>query len=138
MKSFDPYNCIEALNNVKRAMQLTERPFTKESMIKSLKGCGLPTNPRFWSVFRKSGIIQEVSKGKFMFSSKEPIYVGTLIKIKSLYKETRSKKNKEIVPTVEPEVIVPKEETEIQKAITLLKENGYLIYAPKSIEYTLV
>ena len=86
-KSFNPFDCIGPLNTAKQGIQMTERPFSKESMLTILKGCGLPTNSTFWSIFRNSGILQEVSKGKFMFASKEPIYVGTLIKIQNKYRE---------------------------------------------------
>lgn len=148
-RSFNPQECIGPLNNIKRAMQLTGKPFSKESMLNSLKGCGLPISANFWSVFRKSGILQEVSKGQFMFASKDPIFVGELIKIQRKYQELsrRYKDNsaqKQATPKSEE-----KEETKhelpendplalTQFAIDLLKEQGYLIFAPTCIEYTQV
>lgn len=130
-------------------MQLTGKPFSKETMRNSLKGCGLPINTNFWSVFRKSGILQEVSKGQFMFASKDPIFVGELIKIRKKYQELshRYKNNSaQKQDTPKPE---EKEETQhelpendplalTQFAIDLLKEQGYLIFAPTCIEYTQV
>ena len=86
-KTFDPRDCISALNNAKQALQLKSSPFSKEVMLNSLKGCGLPINSRFWCVFRKSGILQEVSKGRFMFTSKDPIFIGKLDKIQKKYQE---------------------------------------------------
>lgn len=148
-RSFNPQECIAPLNNTKKAMQLTGKPFSKETMLNSLKGCGLPINTNFWSVFRKSGILQEVSKGQFMFASKDPIFVGELIKIQKKYQELshRYKNNssqKQDTPKLEE-----KEETQhklpendplalTQFAIDLLKEQGYLIFAPSRIEYTQV
>ncbi len=129
-------------------MQMTGRPFSKESMISSLKGCGLPVNSTFWSVFRNSGILQEVSKGKFMFASKDPIFVGTLQKIKAKYQELAHKykqSNKlQKVEEAKPEEIAKEELPEndpqamTQFAINLLKEQGYLVFAPTNIKYTMV
>lgn len=148
-RSFNPQECISQLNNIKKAMQLTGRPFSKESMLNSLRSCGLPTNNNFWSMFRKSGILQEVSKGQFMFASKDPIFVDELIKIQKKYQElSRRYKNNSAQKrdTPKPE---EKEETQhelpendplalTQFAIDLLKEQGYLIFAPTYIEYTQV
>lgn len=126
-------------------MQLTSRPFNKETMLNSLKGCGLPTNTTFWSAFRKSGIIQEVSKGQFMFTSKNPIFVGELIKIQGKYQElSRRYKNnsvqKQDTPKPETQNELPENDplALTQFAIDFLKEQGYLIFAPTCIEYTQV
>ena len=133
--SFNPHDCIAKLNNIKRAMQMAERPFSKESILKQLKSCGLPTNARFWSVFRKSGILQETSKGYFMFASKEPIFVGELTRIKAKYRELTKKA--EVLPEIcEEKPIKNIEESEIQLAINLLKGKGYLVLAPTGIVYT--
>lgn len=146
-RSFNPQECLAPLNNIKKAMQLTGRPFSKETMLNSLKGCGLPINANFWSVFRKSGILQEVSKGQFMFVSKDPIFVGELIKIQKKYQELSHRyKNNSAQKRDTPK---PKEETQhelpeneplalTQFAIDLLEEQGYLIFAPTCIEYTQV
>lgn len=140
-RSFNPEECIGPLNNIKRGMQMTERPSTKESMLESLKGCGLPTNSTFWSVFRNSGVIQEVSKGKFMFASKDPIYVGTLKSIKAKYKELAHRYNnsnkKPKPPKEEPKDELPENDplALTQFAIDLLKEQGYQIFAPVGVVY---
>lgn len=141
-RSFNPEQCIGPLNNIKRGLQMTERPFTKETMLNSLKGCGLPTNSTFWSVFRNSGVIQEVSKGKFMFTSKDPIYVGTLNTIKTKYKELARRYNSNKKPEVPESKEEPKDElpendplTLTQFAIDLLKEQGYQIFAPVGVVY---
>lgn len=145
-RSFNPQECIAPLNNIKKAMQLTGRPFSKETMLNSLKGCGLPINTNFWSVFRKSGILQEVSKGQFMFASKDPIFVGELIKIQKKYKELSRRYNNNSAQkrdTPKPEETqheLPENDplALTQFAIDLLKEQGYLIFAPTCIEYTQV
>ena len=140
-KSFSPFDCIGPLNTAKQGIQMTERPFSKESMLTTLKGCGLPTNSTFWSIFRNSGILQEVSKGKFMFASKEPIYIGALIRIQNKYRELmRYYKNNSKNPKV-PNTICeedsPKDSTQItiEEAIKLLKEQGYRILAPIDVVY---
>lgn len=127
---------------------MTGRPFTKETILDGLKGCGLPTNSTFWGVFRNSGILQEVSKGKFMFTSKDPIYVGVLKTIKAKYQElTRRHNQSNKVPKAEK--VKPEEESQeellendpqalTQFAIDLLKEQGYLVFAPTRVEYTMV
>lgn len=136
-KSFNPFDCIGPLNTAKQGIQMAERPFSKESMLTTLKGCGLPTNSTFWSIFRNSGILQEVSKGKFMFASKEPIYVGTLIKIQNKYRELMRhyKNNSSKVPDTICEKDFPKNNISIEEAIKLLKEQGYRILAPIDVVY---
>lgn len=94
-----------------------------------------------------SKVPQEVSKGQFMFTSKDPIFVGELAKIQRKYQElSRRYRNNGVQKqdTPKPE---EKEETGhefpendplalTQFAIDLLKEQGYLIFAPTCIEYT--
>lgn len=140
-KSFSPEQCIGPLNNVKTGMQMTERPFSKDSLINGFKGCGLPTNNAFWGIFRNSGIIQEVSKGQFMFTSKDPIYVGVLTSIKHKYQELVRRYNGKRTKTEKPEEVpkaqVPENDpmAMTQFAIDLLKEQGYQIFAPIGVIY---
>lgn len=136
-KSFNPFDCIGPLNTAKQGIQMAERPFSKESILTTLKGCGLPTNSAFWSIFRNSGILQEVSKGKFMFASKEPIYIGMLIKIQNKYRELMRhyKNNSSKVPDTICEKDSPKNNISIEEAIKLLKEQGYRILAPIDVVY---
>ena len=136
-KSFNPFDCIGPLNTAKQGIQMAERTFSKESILITLKGCGLPTNSTFWSIFRNSGILQEVSKGKFMFASKEPIYVGMLIKIQNKYRELMRhyKNNSSKVLDTVCEKDSPKNNISIEEAIKLLKEQGYRILAPIDVVY---
>lgn len=140
-KSFNPHDCIGALNTAKQALVATERPFKKETLLSSFKGCGLPTNNVFWSAFRNSGLIQEVSKGKFMFTNKEPIFVGKLVNIKAKYQEIKRNYREPIQKVESVEVVhqeEPKQNTNLQAAINLLKENGYLVFAPSRVEYVML
>ena len=143
-RTFNPHDCISALNNTKQALQLKGSPFSKEVMLNSLKGCGLPINSNFWSVFRKSGILQEVSKGRFMFTSKDPIFIGKLVEIQKKYQElsrhySNNRKNSAEPEKNQPEKVqAPKEDSAIQAAVNLLKEHNYLVFAPTRVEYTLV
>lgn len=136
-KCFDPKECISALNTVKQGLQWKNCPFDKETILNSMKHCGLPTNNNFWKVFRESGILQEVGKGKFMFASKEPIYIGVLEDIKRKYQElTRHYCNNGKKP-VQEEKELPENDPKAmtQFAIDLLKEQGYKILAPVGIVY---
>lgn len=148
-KSFKPEDCIAALNNLKKGLQMRGLPFTSEQLRNSLRGCGLPTNNNFFAVFKASGIVQEVSKGKYMFADDKPIYVGTLHAIKRKYGElcrkymdNHKKKVAEKADAIAEEVKESKPQLPdndpkalTQFAIDLLKEQGYEIFAPVGIVY---
>ena len=138
-RSFNPEECIAALNDIKRSMQMTGRPFTKKAMLENLKRCGLPTNSTFWSVFRNSRILQEVSKGEFMFVSKDPIYVGVLKTLKEKYQELIRRYNNSNKKPPKEEFKDKLPETDslalIQSAIDLLKKQGYQIFKPVEVVY---
>ena len=139
-KSFDPAKCIIALNNIKSVLQLREKPISKSEMLKNLAQCGLPTNSTFWTVFTNSIIIEEVSKGMYKFKGKEPIHISALETIKRKYQEYHRKYNKKVIkPKVQevlPEDNAKEKDTTIQSAINLLKEQGYMIFAPIGIMYS--
>lgn len=135
---FDPKKCIGPLNNAKQALQWKNVPFDKETLLNNLKACGLPTNNIFWSALRKSNILQEVSKGKYMFTSKEPIFVGALEEVKKSYQGIIKKhNNKQSKKKVEDTLEIPENDPKAmtQFAIDLLKEQGYKILAPVDIVY---
>lgn len=142
-KSFDPAKCIIALNNIKSVLQLREKPISKSEMLKNLAQCGLPTNSTFWSIFRNSIIIEEVSKGMYKFKGKEPIHISALETIKRKYQEYHRKYNKKVIKPEVQEILpekkkdnVEEKNTTIQSAINLLKEQGYVIFAPIGIMYS--
>ena len=130
-RGFKAEKHIAALNNAKAATQVTGRPFSKEDMLRMLKGSGIPSNPHFWKAFKDSGIIQKVGTDKYMFTSKEPIYKDRLQNVYNTYKNSLAYyKKKEVVETAK--VI---EQPSIEDAIKLLKENGYDILAPVGVMY---
>lgn len=138
-KLFNPHDCISALNELKREIQTGCFPFSKEAILSGLKKCGLPHSATFWSIFRNT-LLQEVSKGKYMFSSKEPIYEGTLAGIKKKYQEKIRTYNQNQRKLVKPKSEIAKPlredpEAMVQFAIDLLKEKGYKILAPIATLY---
>lgn len=151
---FAAENYIASLNTMKSGMQWKGKPFSKKEILECLRNCGLPSNGTFWMAFRKSGVIQEVSKGSYMFSSKEPIHVSVLARIYKSYQDltkaySDNKKQKEPSEKVEtPEVVVKQPAQEVdakekleateQFAIDLLRDLGYLILAPVGTLYARV
>lgn len=132
--AFKPEDCIAALNTAKKAYDMSGKPFAKDTLLKSFKACGLPANKHFWSVFMKSGLIKKVAPDQYLFTSKDPIFVGVLKKIQHRYLETLRSYKKKPVPEVVPEE-VPVSEHAIELAVNLLKENGYIVLAPVDVIY---
>lgn len=125
MRKFKAEKHIAALNNAKKAMQLTERPFSTEDILRMLKGAGIPSNRSFCKAMKDCGLIQRVGRDKYMFTSKEPIFVDKLANTYAKYKE--GNKN-----TVVAQVLPSFTE---EDAIKLLKEKGYEILAPVGVMY---
>ena len=76
----------------------------------------------------------------YKFKGKEPIHISALETIKRKYQEYHRKYNKKVI---KPEVqeVLPEDNAEeknitIQSAINLLKEQGYVIFAPIGIMYS--
>lgn len=136
--AFNAEERIRAINTFRVAMN--GKTFTKEQTLTMFKENKIPSNSNFWSVFRKSGIIKEVSKGQFIFASDKPIYYGVLEKIYSQYHAIMKKyKSQKMVPEPEKaeDTISPEEELAAIEsfAIDLLKELGYKILTPVGIVY---
>lgn len=141
--AFNAEERIRAINTFRIAMN--GKTFTKEQILTMFKENKIPANSNFWSVFRKSGIIKEVSKGQFAFASDKPIYYGVLEKIYRQYHAIvkKYKEQKPQKPASEPEneeaggTISPEEELAAMEsfAIDFLKELGYKILAPVGIVY---
>lgn len=76
-----------------------------------------------------------------MFTNKEPIYIGHLYSVRDNYRSilkgySKAKKAKqEEEQIVEAEIVDDNPETEVQKAIKLLKDHGYQILKPVGIVY---
>lgn len=141
---FNATDHIAEFNNIKRAMQATGRPFSKKEIIKALKNCGFPSSSTFWSVFRNSGLIKDVSRGFYEFTTKEPIHAEALAKVHRDYLSlghvyNNKKPSVEKEKATEPENL-PKDDPKAmtQFAIDLLKEQGYQIFAPVGMIYSQV
>lgn len=141
--AFNAKERIPAINKFRIAMN--GKPFTKEQILTMFKENNIPANSNFWAVFRKSGIIKEVSKGQFVFTSDKPVFYGDLEKVYHQYhaivKKYKAQKSQK--PVSEPEneeaedTISPEEELAAMEsfAIDFLKELGYKILAPVGIVY---
>lgn len=140
------FNAKERIPAINKFHALTNgKPFTKEQILTMFKENHIPANKSFWAVFRKSGIIKEVSKGQFVFTSNEPVFYGALEKIYNQYHALLKKYNTQKFqkPNIEPEIevvedtISPEEELNAMKifAIDLLKELGYKILEPVGTIY---
>ena len=138
--AFNAKERIPAINKFRIAMN--GKPFTKEQILTMFKENNIPANSNFWAVFRKSGIIKEVSKGQFVFESDKPIFYGDLEKVYRQYhaivkkyktqKQDTKPENEETEDTISPE----EELAAIEAfAVDLLKEMGYKILAPVGIVY---
>ena len=136
--AFNAEERIRAINTFRIAMN--GKTFTKEQILTMFKENKIPANSNFWSVFRKSGIIKEVSKGQVTFASDKPIYYWVLEKIYRQYhtivkkpqKSASEPENEEAEDTISPEEELAAMES---FAVDLLKELGYKVLAPVGIVY---
>lgn len=134
MKPFKAKEHIKMLNMLKtqtleQSLLLTDRDFKD-----SLKECGIPSNNLFWIEFKRSGLIQEVGVNVFQWNDPNlPIHFRTL---QNIYEKYRTRINKYQSTYKEKKILgtVFKRE-DIKKAINLLKENGFEIFAPKGNLY---
>lgn len=138
--AFNAKERIPAINKFR--IDMDGKSFTKEQILTMFKENNIPANSNFWAVFRKSGIIKEVSKGQFVFASDKPVFYGDLEKVYRQY-HAIVKKYKTQKPATKPEneeaedTISPEDElTAIEAfAVDFLKELGYKILAPVGIVY---
>lgn len=144
-KSFNPKECIKALNNIKQSVQISGNPISKKDLLNAFKKCGLPCSGTFWQAFRSFNIIEPAGQGKYYFVGKEPIYWEKLANIQNKYlellkryKNNTNNKKKSFVPEKVIPIVEPKEDlkSEIELAIELLKKNNYRIFAPSHVIYT--
>lgn len=119
------------LNNLKKIFLLGGN-FKKQPFCKGLKDCGFPYPQLVFTELLKLGVIKKVSKGLYFFRDDKPIYIGiveTAVKaakayhsrVQHRYYQKHKSSKIEETPSVKEEVY------DIQKAITLLKENGYRV-----------
>jgi hypothetical protein len=140
-KDFKPEEHIADLNNLKRNLMCLNRPFSRSLFISGLKGIGLPDNDVFWMAVKRSGIVQQLSRGCYIFKNDKPIHISVLAKIhkdyrkivcdySKTYREKHS--SKEVEKPVEAHVqLEPVHELTEENAVKLLKELGYIIYKPE-------
>ena len=141
--AFNAKERIPAINKFRTAMN--GNPFTKEQLLNMFKENNIPSNSTFWSIFRKSGIIKEVTKGQYVFTSNKPIFYGSLERIyrqyNSLLKKYKAQKPKEENNEPNKEdieyTVSPEEKFAVMEAfaIDFLKELGYKILVPVATIY---
>lgn len=120
-KKFNAEAHIVSLNTLR--VQLAKTPFTSDTIREGFKSCGIPSNPVFWILFRKSGLVKQIGEDLYRFNDpSRPIHFNKLSEIYREYKDKRNayynkwydkRKRKDIL-----------RRPDIQAAIKLLKENG--------------
>lgn len=142
--SFNAKDCIAAVNKFKEAVD--GKSFTKEQLLAMFKENRIPANIKFWQVFRKSGIIKQVSENQFVFADDKPVFCGNLERVYNQYhnmvhksRKSRAKVEESVPENVEDEP-QPEEDIEAMKtfAIDFLKELGYKILEPIATVYKAV
>lgn len=121
MKKFIVKESVKKLNYMK--FHVIEKTFTKDVLREVFKECNIPINEWFWIDFSHSGLIQQVGEGLWCFTDDTPIFYQKLQQIYDDYKK-RSWKYKE-------NYNANKKKSDIQEAINLLKENGYIVLKSK-------
>ena len=126
MEKFDPMEHIEALNTLRKAT--IGKYFGEKEFRVLLKTCGLPSNPVFFVEFSKN--ILTKNNGQYTwrpdkiksihFTDLGYAYEQYSARTKSYMNKWRNKKRQ--CNTLN--------KAEIDKAVKLLKENGFEIYAP--------
>lgn len=120
-RKFNAKAYITALNTIH--YQLSQTPFTSETIQIEFKNCGLPSNPIFWSVFSKSNLVKKIGRNLYCFNEPDtPIH---FIKLDTIYKEYKRRltayRNKWHDNKKQKDVL---KRPDIQAAIKLLKDNG--------------
>lgn len=107
-------------------------PTARDRIIASL-GINIK-NQTFKSVFTKY-FLTRVNKTEYKYKTENPIYIGIVSTMLNEYKKTLQrynethKKKKEKATNDEPIVVLPvSQESEIERAINLLKSHGYKIF----------
>lgn len=119
MKKFDAKEHIKALNQV-RASQM---PMSAIDMRYLLKQIGLPSNSLFWSILSSSDLIIKLGYRQYQFIN-EPIHYTKLEAVYAVYKErVDSYANKHRLSK-------KLSKNSIKRAVAMLKNQGFEIYAP--------
>ena len=122
-----PEKCAIAINTLRGEFS-AQAAFEREEIINLLKEYGIPASTHYFASYLKNGIILKVKRGEYHFSS-TPVYKGVLEQALNDARETNYTKVSKQTIHEEPIQLEPdhSEEDEIQKAIVLLKEHGFLI-----------
>jgi hypothetical protein len=149
--TFSATNIIADLNNIKKAMMIREGGFKYNDLRKAFTNAGLPSNNTFWTAFYNANLIKSIGGGKYKFTDTEPIYVGTIEHIHSIYKHKqqeysknayeKKKEKKQSKEKMEEKQITTEELNKVldektQEAINHLKSLGFKILRPQRIIYS--
>ena len=126
-------NAFKAVDHIKELNSLKKETL-KEGAIRGivlqekLKSCGLPSSPNFWIEFKNSGLLIVVERGYFAWANPEPIHFKVLEEIYSRYIQ----KARGYMKTTQLKVVAQNRlhDNDIQKAIELLKKNGFEVFMP--------
>ena len=135
MNTTDFQNLAKDLNELLIQQKMNNSVYKRPQLIALLKKAHIRTAQSFVTLFMKTFMTSLNKNGEYVFKSKAPIYFMDLKKIydiNSNYNRVYQRKRRALK---KEEIEVPVTETnEIDKAIALLKENGYKVLKP-IIEY---
>lgn len=132
---FNAISHIKEFNLFRLETGKTKESFSITTLREGLKSCGLPLNSVFITELRKSGLLTKVSKEGYVWKSPDsPVHFKVLQTIYSNYHNRVSVYNS---TRVEKTKLSDKSKREqINKAIELLKSEGYEIFMPLTNIYT--
>lgn len=115
MRTFNAKEHIQGLNLLKQKFST----FDSATIRAGFKLYGIPSGMMFWQEVINSKLVTRIGKDLYQFTTENPIHYTTLSIIYNKYASKINQYNKK--------------DTEIQKAIALLKESGYIIIKGKTI-----
>lgn len=126
---------IKKLNEIKNVYLMTGA-FKKEDFVNTLKEIGIKMAPSVFREMLNQEILVKLSKNQYFFKDDKPIYIGTLEQIIKTVRKNKAAEAKKYYKkahcNVESNNIefaeIVSNESEIRRAIALLKQNGYKIY----------
>lgn len=124
LNGFKALDHIKQLNSFKRAVIKGRAPISSKELKEGLKGCGIPSCHSFIAEFVNSELMAKVEGNLYVWNDARPIHHALLQDIYIRYQKKRNAYMKKYMRTYKN----PKgEEKEINCAINLLKEKGYVI-----------
>lgn len=124
--AFQALDHIKSLNDFKSS---SNHPLSEEEFRNAFRECGIPSSALFFFEFKNSGVLVKTEKNTYVWRDKKPIHYSFLQKVYCKYQSRRNdyyqkwfnrKKDQE-------ELHCP----EIDNAIRILKEKGFVILAPE-------